>query len=57
LFDLIPLAIQFGLGHWNARGHKSTDDGNFTADVWPGSAKTGDPSGDVIKPSAVGHLF
>jgi len=42
-----PLAIQFGLGHWNARVHKSTDDGDFTADVWPGSAKTGDPSGGV----------
>src|ERR1700733_8452171 len=43
--DLVPLAVEFGVGHRNTGRCELADDRIFAADVWSGRAKSGKPRG------------
>ncbi len=45
--DLVPLAIEFGMGDRDTGRREPSDDRNFAADVWSGSAETGEPRGGL----------
>jgi hypothetical protein len=43
--DLVPLAVEFGVGDRNSGEREPADDWNFAADVRPSSSETGEPRG------------
>jgi uncharacterized membrane protein HdeD (DUF308 family) len=49
--DLVPLAVEFGVGDRNTGGREPADDRNFETDVRPGSAETSEPRGGLADAS------
>src|SRR5208282_4828148 len=52
--NLVPLAVEFGVGNRNTRRRKPANDRNFAADVWSCSAETGKSRGGLA--NALTHL-
>src|SRR5580700_8465351 len=45
--DLVPLAVEFGVGNWDTRRGEPADDRDFAAHVWSCSTTTGKPRGGL----------